>query len=242
MYNWLLIGVLIYLGFQILNGYHKGFIRIALSMVALIITIVAVSVLSPYVSKFLSENTELYNKVQEKAEALIVEGLEEQADNILVSELENREKQIEIISKLPIPKTLRDSMGENNNSEIYQLLGVNSFSEYLSSYLAYIILNAIAFAATFVVVGFLIQCVVFMADLLSKLPIINGINKFAGILIGLAKGIVVLWILCLFVTAFVGTGVGSLVLAMIEDSLLLSFIYNHNYLLEIITNLVKILI
>lgn len=242
MNNWLLIGVLIFLAFHILNGYRKGFIRIALSMMALIVTIVAVAVLSPYVSKFLNENTQVHIKIQEKAEEFIAEALKGQVDDLVSGEMENRENQIQIISKLPLPKTLKETLGENNNSEIYRLLGVSSFPEYLSSYMAYMILNAIAFIGTFVVVGFLIQCIVFMADLLSRLPIINGINKLAGIFIGFAKGVIVLWVLCLFLTAFMGTETGGSLLTMIEDSLLLSFIYNNNYLLAIITNLVKILL
>ena len=242
MYNWLLIGVLIFLGFHILNGYRKGFIRIALSMLALIATIVAVAVLSPYVSKFLNENTEVHTRIQKKAEEFIVEALEGEVDGLVASETEKRENQIQIISKLPLPKALKETLGENNNSEIYNLLGVGSFGEYLSSYLAYMILNAISFAATFVVVGFLIQCLVFMADILSKLPVINELNKLAGIVVGFAKGIIVLWILCLFVTAFVGTEIASSILGMIEDSVLLSFVYNNNYLMMIVTNLVKVLL
>lgn len=242
MYNWLLIGVLIFLGFQILNGYRKGFVRIALSMVALIATIVAVSVLSPYVSKFLNENTKIHTRIQEKAEGFIVEALEGQVDNLVITEAEKREDQIQIISKLPLPKALKETLGENNNSEIYHLLGVNSFGEYLSSHLAYMILNAIAFVGTFIVIGFLIQCIVFMADLLSKLPVINGFNKLAGTIMGLTKGLIILWILCLFVTAFVGTEIGKSVLGMIEDSIVLSFIYNNNYLMLLITNLVKVIL
>ncbi len=242
MYNWLLIGVLVFLGFQVLNGYRKGFIRIALSMLALIATIVAVSVLSPYVSKFLNENTTIHSRIQEKAGDFITEALEGKIDESVAAESEKRENQIQIISKLPLPESLKETLGENNNTEIYHLLGVDSFGEYLSSYLAYMILNAIAFIATFVVVSFLISCIVFMADLLSKLPVINELNKLAGIFMGLLKGLIILWVLCLFVTAFVGTEIGRSLLDMIEDSVLLSFIYNNNYMLTIVTNLVKVLL
>lgn len=40
------------------------------------------------------------------------------------------------IEKLNLPQSMKDALIENNNSEVYQLLGVDHFIEYVSTYLA----------------------------------------------------------------------------------------------------------
>ena len=49
----LLIAVVAFLALCTLNGYRKGFLKIALSMAAMIATIIIVGILNPYVSRFL---------------------------------------------------------------------------------------------------------------------------------------------------------------------------------------------
>lgn len=234
--NLLLIGVLIFLALCILNGYRKGFLKIALSMAALVATIVIVAFLNPYVSKFLMENTGLYETLHESTTEFVAEIFETQVD----IPINTRTDEVFAIDHLTLPKAIRERLIEDNNSVVYDALGVSEFEEYLSGYLACMILNAISFIGTLIIAGFLVKVVFVMADIIEKVPGIKGMNKLAGMLLGFLQGIVIIWIGCLVVTAFGATKTGQEILRMIQDSVILSFIYNNNCLLLLVGNILKL--
>ncbi len=233
----LLIAVVAFLALCTLNGYRKGFLKIALSMAAMIATIIIVGILNPYVSRFLMNNTELYGTLKESTEEFV--------DHIFDTELNmainTRTDEIFAIDHLSLPKSIREKLIEDNNSVIYQALGVNGFKDYISSYLACMILNAISFIGTLLIAGFLVRVVFVMADIIERVPGIKGLNKTAGLVGGFLQGIVIVWVLCLVITAFGATKTGQQILEMIHDSVILSFIYNNNCLMLWIGNILKLI-
>ena len=84
---------------------------------------------------------------------------------------------------------------------------------------------------TFLLVSVLIQGVVFSLGIVAKLPVLRGLNKTAGMVLGLAEGILCVWIFFFGVTVCMGTKTGGELLWMIADSSLLSWIYRRNLLL-----------
>lgn len=236
--NMLLLGVLVFMALCVLNGYRKGFLKIALSMVAMVATIAIVAFLNPYVSRFLMDNTGLYETLHESTAEFVTDIFETQIDRPVTE----RSDEVFAIDHLTLPKVIREKLVEDNNSVVYEALGVNEFEEYLSSYLACMILNAISFIGTLIIAGFLVKVVFVMADIIEKVPGIKGMNKLAGMLLGLLQGIIILWIACLVVTAIGATKPGQEILALIQDSVVLSFIYNNNCLLLLVGNIVKILL
>lgn len=235
--NILLIGVIVFLILCVLNGYRKGFLKIALSMVAMVATIVIVGILNPYVSRFLMDHTGLYDTLKE--------GTQEFVDDIFDTEINvaisTRTDEVFAIDRLTLPKAIREKLIEDNNSVIYEALGVNGFKDYISSYLACMILNAISFIGTLLIAGFLVRVVFVMADIIERVPGIKGMNKTAGMAIGFLQGIIILWIACLVVTAFGATKTGQQILGLIHDSVILSFIYNNNCLMLLAGNILKLI-
>lgn len=236
--NMLLIGVAAFMALCIFNGYRKGFLKIALSMAALVGTIIIVSILNPYVSKFLMDNTGLYEVLHESTSEFVTEIFESQIDK----EINTRTDEVFAIDHLTLPKAIREKLIEDNNSVIYDALGVSEFEEYISRYLACMILNAISFIGTLVIAGFVVKVIFVMADIIEKVPGIKGMNKLAGMLLGFLQGIIIIWIACLVVTAFGATKTGQEILSMIQDSVILSFIYNNNCLLLLVGNILKLLL
>lgn len=236
--NMLLIGVAAFMALCIFNGYRKGFLKIALSMAALVGTIIIVSILNPYVSKFLMDNTGLYEVLHESTSEFVTEIFDTQIDTAIST----RTDEVFAIDHLTLPKAIREKLIEDNNSVIYDALGVSEFEEYISRYLACMILNAISFIGTLVIAGFMVKVIFVMADIIEKVPGIKGMNKLAGMLLGFLQGIIIIWIGCLVVTAFGATKTGQEILSMIQGSVILSFIYNNNCLLLLVGNILKILL
>lgn len=72
---------------------------------------------------------------------------------------------------------MKEILLENNNHEIYNLLGVDSFFEYLGASLANMVLNLIVSVVLFAAVYFLIRFVIKWLDLMARLPILSGMNQ-----------------------------------------------------------------
>lgn len=234
--NMLLIGVAAFMLLCIVNGYRKGFLKMALSMAAMVGTIIVVGILNPYVSRFLMDNTGIYETIQESTAEFVEDIFETQ----VTTAINTRTDEVFAIDHLNLPKAIREKLIEDNNSVVYEALGVSEFEEYISNYLSCMILNAISFIGTLVITRFLVKVVFVMADIIEKLPVIHGMNKTMGVLFGFLQGIVILWIGCLIVTAFGATKTGQQILALIQESVVLSFIYNNNCLLLLVGNILKL--
>lgn len=66
-------------------------------------------------------------------------------------------------------------------------------------------------------------------EFLSKLPIINWLNKVAGSVLGVGEGIVFIWFVFILLQFFEFGGVSAYALNLVDQSEFLSYLYNHNY-------------
>ena len=66
--NWVLMLVLLVLVCCAIYGYTKGFLRIVFSLVAWVIVLVFVSWATPHVSRWIQENTNMYEKSEAAGE------------------------------------------------------------------------------------------------------------------------------------------------------------------------------
>lgn len=233
MDNWLLWVVLAFLAVMVIIGLKNGFVKMVFSIVSLIATIILTIIIGPHVATYLKENTSVYETVQQKT-CLFIE-------NALIK-MEDEAGESKKIEDLPLPDVIKDKLLENNNEETYELFGAESLGEYISEYVSNVVVKAIAFCGTFIVILIAIKLVVYLLDLISKLPLLNGVNKTLGAALGFVEGMIILWLLCLVVTAGAGSEWGQNMLAMINESEFLSFIYNNNYLMRFATDVLKLVL
>lgn len=234
-YNLLLVVVICYLTFCVWNGYRKGLMKMALSVTVLFAAIFVSKMVSPYVEEYLNKETKIYEQVYENTDDYVKGVLEEKLGGLF-----SVADEAYVIEKLPLPTYIKTALTKNNKQEIYEKLGVSAFEEYISSALAEFIVTAIAYVITFLVVWIGIFILSKLLESIVRLPILNGINRFSGAAIGFLKGMIVLWILCLVVTATASTQTGQNILKMIDESQILSAIYNHNYLMRWVTEVVNL--
>ncbi len=230
--NWLTIVVIGFIILMIAVGYQRGFIKIALSLISMIITLFLTSFFTPHVKNFLLEETKIETSIQAEVGSYFDEIIGDSMAQLTVGQ------QMKAIENLPLPNSILQTLKENNNSAIYETLGVDTFSDYISGYLTQMIMSAIAFVLTFILVFVVIRIVFFALNIISHLPIIKGINKLLGGALGFIQGILILWILALILTAFSGTEWGIELMRMVQESQLLSAIYNNNILMKIIVGAV----
>jgi len=247
--DWLFYVLLVFVAICMIAGARKGFVRTAVSMVFMILVMVLASWLNPYVGKFLRENTPVYKVIQEQSENVILSYINSQGsrdadkeDTEKASQKADEEVQTEIpidqqvalLENAPIPKAMKQYLLQNNNSEIYQLLGVDKFVDYVANYIAYGITNGIGFLLSFTLATIIVKVMLYAVDLLTAIPGISFINALGGLLLGAVQGILWIWVFFIIVTVICNTAIGKSLLSAIEGSTILSYLYDRNQLLQVI--------
>lgn len=233
--HWLSVGTGVFLLAMVLYGHYRGFLRMAVSLAALILSTVVVRVAMPYITTYVRENTGIQQMVEESVVKSI--GLEE-----LQQDIQLPAEQRQAIEQLQLPQQLKDMLLENNNNEIYRLLGVDSFLKYIGAYLSNTIINMIGSLVIFGAVYFAIRMMVRWADLISRLPIISGMNQIAGAILGGIQGLLIVWIGCLMIRFFSETPWAQAALDQIQASPWLQFLYQNNLINLIFISILQSLI
>lgn len=213
----ILIGVLVVLGLSALYGYKKGFIHIVLSMVAMLVTTILAGLLTVPVSAMISSATSFDESIHESVSELVA------SSGVM---------DVNSISKLNLPTQIEEIIIDGASG------AVEGFNEYLVSTVSDLILKAITFFVLIIIIYIIVRIVIFMLDFISKLPVINSINKSGGLVVGLLQGLLFVWIACLIVTAFGDKAWAQEVFAQINANPLLTFIYNNNLIIFIVTTLI----
>ena len=147
------------------------------------------------------------------------------------------ESQENAISDLEFPDLLSGGLTENNNSSVYQYLSVNTFSDYVVGYLAQIVVNGISFLISFILATLFIRCITWATNLIAGLPVIRGVNKITGGLLGGVKFVIMIWILFLVFTVLCNTKLGDTALKLIMQDPLLNYLYDKDILIKIFMNI-----
>ena len=217
--HWLSIAAGVFLVGTMLYGHYRGLLRQCVSLGALILTIITVKIATPYVADFIIE----------------VSGWEPPAEDAGVLPAAQRMA----IEKMKLPQSVKNVLLENNNSEFYKLLGVDRFEEYISTCLADMLINTVGSVLVFAVSYVAIHLVIRWLDLLSRLPILCGLNQMAGGVVGLAEGFLILWIAGFVLSFFTETPVGQMLEEQINKSIWLSLIYRYNLMNLLLGGLIK---
>ena len=121
---------------------------------------------------------------------------------------------------------------EGSDIELLDALRVLGMENAVSGYLADEILRWAAFLIALLLAGVLIRGILFSLGIVSHLPILHGLNKTAGLVLGFAEGVVLVWIFFLVITVCASTRAGGQLLKMTAQSSILSWLYRNNLLLN----------
>lgn len=139
-----------------------------------------------------------------------------------------RDMQQEAINAADLPDIFKDLLAVNNNSEIYEELGVNTFAQYVGSFLAKVIINIISYLGTFLIVTIILRAIIFALDIVAELPVFGLVNRLAGGVIGFVGAAIIVWILFVVVTLLYTTVIGKDIYQAIQSNGILKFLYDNN--------------
>ena len=151
-----------------------------------------------------------------------------------------RLEQMEIIENLPIPQVLKDLLQDHNNEEGYASLQVSTFQDYVIHFISVLILNLVSFIVAVILVRLLLRIAIAALDIISHIPVFNTVNRLAGLLLGLVQGLFWLWVFFLLLSMFSATEAGLQLMSMVQESQLLSYLYEKNLFMQIVLQAVTL--
>ena len=229
--SWTWLGVMVYVLIiaACVLGFKKGFVKEIVSLFFMILSFLMVWVIDPYMNGFIRNYTPVYDTIQEKSQEFVENQLGEKTSL-------DKTEQSEFVEGLPVPDMLKESLVRNNTVETYRQLAVNSFADYISDSLALMIVNGISFLLSYLFSVIVIRLLGYILDVLAKLPVINGINKTAGAVVGGAKCIVIIWVVFLALTLFCNTSFGQKGMELIQNDTFLNFLYGQDIFIKVFMN------
>ena len=221
--------VILILLFCFFYGFKRGFLKIVLTTLALVVTIVAAGVLAPHLSKWLG-TTFIGTGIEKSINSYMDKKIDSSTEELVNK---TKEAQEAVIDALPLPKFLKNDISKKNEESEYKLLDVTTFKEYVSTRLSNIILQALSYIILLVVIYAVLRIVLRIIGVIGRIPIIGGINRLLGGILCLIEGLLILWCICFLVTAISGSEFGQSVVKVINESPLLKLIYDNNLLVTV---------
>lgn len=232
--NWFSIVILAIPVAYIFSGLQRGMVRTAFSFLSIILTLVLSFALNPQITKFVQENTPIYDMIQENCEESIIQNTEgKQAQE------GDSQEQNQFIQQLPVPDSVKNILIENNNSQGYQQFVAQSFGEYASHVIATIAVSIIGMILTFVLISIILHLAAGLLNGIFSLPILSFFNHIGGALLGAAQGIFIVWIIFLVLSLFWDTSWVQSAVSMIKENSMTDYLYEHNLVAYFLSQLFR---
>lgn len=228
--NWLVIVVLLVLIAYTVQGYRRGMLRVLYSLLGLVVTILFVAWSTPYISKLLKENTQIYQYIEEKCEEQVREKTREDISN-------KSQEDTNLLEQygITIPEALQDTLLEKVQEGSDHILESTGAYTAMAQRLAEFAVDAIAFLIALIICAILLHFVGKAIDVVSRIPVLKGANQILGLAAGLLQGLIMVWIFCYFITATQAFPFGQQLMTLVRSSDLLTILYENNMVVYVVS-------
>ena len=215
------------------SGWYRGLLKMLVSVLILAASLAAVWFAEPYVRTFLDENTGIRSRISEDCEEFAAEKLGDALQNGSTYLADGVNSGVDsLVKTLELPDLLAEQL-ENTEAvaeaaENMAAGGTQAFAARVGDALSEIALRCLSFLVTFILVSILIRVLVFAVNLFSMIPVLSGINRLAGALLGSAEFLVLLWIVMTAVTLMCNLQVGQKALELIHGDTIADTLYKWN--------------
>lgn len=222
----IVIGIIL---FFVLYCYMRGFAISVYNFVSFALSVALTNSLFPHVSRVLKSIDGIYGALKLSIQNNV--GLANIVDAV------TKKDQIDYISSLKLPAFIKTTLIENNNPEIYKALNVNNIRDYVVNYMANTIINIIAMIVVFIIVFILLKIIGMAIDIISRLPVINTVNKMFGAALGLIEGVFFVWVVLAALVWFYATNENFPVNELMESSTIAKSFHDTNFILKFVSNI-----
>ena len=192
--------------------YKKGLVKLAVGLIAVLAAIILALILYKPVSNIIIKNTD----IDEKIENAIINNFS--ADTHGNGEV----RYVGILDYLE--KYVDDAINKTQNEIVYETAGTMAIK----------IVNTAVLLGIFLIVRIVLQLLTFVSDIITSLPIIKQFNEVGGVLYGIAKAILIIYVILAILFFVIFATENATISNAIADSFITKFLYEHNLLLNIL--------
>lgn len=192
--------------------YKKGLVKLAVGLIAVLAAIILALILYKPVSNIIIKNTD----IDEKIENAIINNFS--ADT-------NGNGEVRYVGILDyLEKYVDDAINKTQNEIVYETAGTMAIK----------IVNTAVLLGIFLIVRIVLQLLTFVSDIITSLPIIKQFNEVGGVLYGIAKAILIIYVILAILFFVIFATENATISNAIADSFITKFLYEHNLLLNIL--------
>lgn len=192
--------------------YKKGLVKLAVGLIAVLASIILALILYKPVSNIIIKNTD----IDEKIENAIINNFS--ADT-------NGNGEVRYVGILDyLEKYVDDAINKTQNEIVYETAGTMAIK----------IVNTAVLLGIFLIVRIVLQLLTFVSDIITSLPIIKQFNEVGGVLYGIAKAILIIYVILAILFFVIFATENATISNAIADSFITKFLYEHNLLLNIL--------
>lgn len=242
--NWLLIVVVCVFAWNLVWGYQKGLLLAVYSLVSWIVVLAIVTWATPYVSAYIIDHTNIDEQIQgrtiEMLHGIVLQDEEETQETLdtidsagTFSDNDSSAKDDLAELGIQLPSAITEQLLDVDNLTD-QFLENTGIYEEVARNISHMIINGAAFLGVLFITMILVKAIEKALDVISKISGISEINKFAGLLAGGGKGLLLIWLFFAGIAIAGTTEWGMNLTSLIYENKLLVWLYENNLVLSVI--------
>lgn len=209
------IGIILIMVLTIIIGYKKGLIKVAISFMAIIISLVLAIVVYKPIAKQIANNTQ----IDEKIENIIYQKIKD-IDFENITEKEKEENQIIAFTEKYVDEAIEQSQ--------------ENVAKYVAKSLSETVLEIATFIILLIILRIVLLLLNIVASVIGELPIIKQFNKSGGIVYGIVEGFLIINVIFAILYIINPVCLNGKIEKNIEKSQLGKAIYKNNLIINAI--------
>lgn len=192
--------------------YQKGLVKLAVGLIAVVLSVIIALILYKPVSSVIINNTTIDDNIKKT----IIE-------NFTVNEEKQEQTEDNGLMKY-MESYVDDAVNKTKNEIVIESAGV----------IANKVINIGVIIGLFIISRLILIVLTLVADLITELPILKQFNTVGGILYGLIKSLLIIYVVLAIMFFIIYTTGNTTLSDAITNSFITKFFYNNNILLSII--------
>lgn len=203
-------------------GIKKGMIAIVTKIVGFVLATIFAFMFYKSLATYLTQNYEFPTKINESIKSIIASEEKDMAEDDEYISLSNIIERFNLGGKLNLEEEQENLEEEKTLSDVV--------AEKITGY----IVNIIAFLIIFLVIIIIAAVLSLILGAIFSLPLLNSANKLGGFAAEVILFVIKLWVVLAIVSMLSPMSFMSWAVNLIENSVIIKFLYNHNLLVQLI--------
>ncbi|KGG80016.1 hypothetical protein Y919_08635 [Caloranaerobacter azorensis H53214] len=221
--NWVDYVVIVILLVNGIGGLSKGLIITVFNLFGFILSLYIAKLYYPVVANFIKNNPNIIGTIKEYVTTRV---------EIIMNKIGNSGSIGDFFEILKLPSKLGENMINDPNVNSYMNNTMNTASDMISTKLTGLFIDIISIIIVFLAAKFILYIIVSILDNIAHLPVLRQINKLAGLVFGLIKGVFILYILFAIITPVITMFPDGAIAKGVYDSTIGYYLYSNNLIID----------